>query len=636
MTDLSQYSDEQLMAFAGVGGQKAKTISDYSDHELLAIARPSQKRSVGKMAADLTGASRTSMGPTDSLAVDMSNVLPAAQQGATSLMSSLHKNLISSDVYESDAGDAMFKDAQGNVVPTDKSKHIVLRDPADGRMKVFGRTEETEAGPMESVSKVLTSGLVAGAPTRLPVARGAAEIAAPLKPGQEVAQAAGDLGVSIPKYLASDSMAVQRGTSALRNVPFAGDPLVKAATQTTTQLGEKAGEIAAGFGGGTNVGSGTAAREGLTQWITKDSAATAKKLYDRVDDLVDPSVTVPLRNTGEAAFQIGRTRGAAAITESSGAVGEVMGALNRAEGLTYEGIKTLRGKVGELIDGGILPPGISGGELKQIYGALSKDMREIVRVAGDGKAMEAFERANTYYRLASDRRDALTKIVGRKGDVAPEQVFDRLAAMAGSTSRADISRLAQARKSMGEESWNEFTSGIVARLGRPPGAGPEQFGTFSPERFLTAYSKITPQAKALLFRSTGKGDLATHLDSIATVSGRWKDLQKFGNPSGTAQTIFGGSIGAGLLASPLTTIGSVVGGRVLANLLSRPATAAPVARWSRSYEQLVRNPRSQQLGAFALATRNLLNGLPDKGGKTVTDFLKALQGPVRGTAEDEQ
>lgn len=589
------------------------------------------RRTVGQMANELTGASRSIMGPSDSLAVDFNNVLPAAEQGATSLMSSLQKNLISSDVYQSDAGDALFKDATGNVVPTDKSKHIVLRDPADGRMKVFGRSAETDAGQLEGVARVMTAGMVMGAPTARP---GIASAMA-AKPGSGVTQAAENLGITVPKFLATDNMAVQRGASALRNVPGAGDPLVKAATQTTAALGEKAGEVAAGFGGGTNVGSGTAARESLLGWITKDSAATATKLYDKVDELVDPGVTAPLRNARLTSMQIEGIREAAAISDPSGAVRMIQTAISRPEGLTYEGVKKLREAVGEMVDGGILPPGISGGELKKIYGALSKDLRDVVQMAGGGRAVEAFERANNYYRLASERRDALAKIVGAKGDVAPEQVFDRLVAMAGSTSRADITKLAQARKSMGPESWDEFVSGIAARLGRPPGAGPEQFGVFSPERFLTAYEKFSPQAKTLMFRSTGKGDLAGHLDDIAAVSGRWKELLKFSNPSGTSQSIFGGAIGAGLLAEPITTLTTVVGGRTAAYLLSRPATAAPVARWSRTYEQLVKNPTTPRLAAFEMASRNLLNAMPDKGGLTTTDFIKAIQGPVRSPAESE-
>ena len=102
--------------------------------------------------------------------------------------------------------------------------------------------------------------------------------------------------------------------------------------------------------------------------------------------------------------------------------------------------------------------------LKQIYGALSDDLNTSVGASGP-KAQALFDRANKYYGLISDRREALAKIVGTSGDTAPEKVFDRLTAMAGTGSRADINKLAQARKVMGADDWNEVASSVVSRLG---------------------------------------------------------------------------------------------------------------------------------------------------------------------------
>lgn len=467
----------------------------------------------------------------------------------------------------------------------------------------------------------------------------------PLMPGQEVAAAANRLSASgapveVPIAVASDSMPVQRGAAFARNVPFAGDPLVQASERTIAQLGDKAGEVASGYGGGTVVGSGEAARESIRNYITGKSAETSNKFYKRVDEAVDPAVNTELSNTRQAAQSILDRRANAAISDQSGAVKRIEEAITKPGGLNYEGIKDLRGYVRELKDNpSVLPADISGKELNAIYDGLSADLRASAFNAGGPKAAVAFDRANSHYAMLSERREALAKIIGTNGDAPAEKVFDRLVNMASSKSTADIAKLAQARKAMGAEDWNEFTSGIVAQMGRDTAnfSGPERLlaGGFSPQRFMTAYGKLSETGKQLLFRSGGKGELANHLDDIARVSGRFKDLLKFANPSGTGQVAIGGGIGAGLMAEPITTISSVIGGRLMAQALSQPATAASVARLARAQETLVRQPSQSKLVAYSMAARNLVNTL---GEKTLNagDFIKALQGPVPARAQDEQ
>jgi len=460
--------------------------------------------------------------------------------------------------------------------------------------------------------------------------------------GQEVAAAANRLSetgaaVQVPKAVATDNMAVQRTAATARNVPLAGDPLIKSAERTLEQLGTKADEVAAGYGGGTVEGAGEAAGGAIKNWITGESKTKATQLYDRVDNLVDQQSMTPLVNTRGVAAEIAAERAAAHLP--SGKAVDVISEAAGAEGLTYQGIKTLRTKVGEAMDSGILPEGMSGGDLKRIYGALTDDLRSSVLVSGGPKAVAEFDRANRYYKLVSDRRESLAKIVGEKGDVPVEKVFDRLRAMATSTGRADHAKLAQARKTIGAEDWNEFASGVAGRLGR------DVEGNFSPARFITDYEKLSEAGKTLLFKSGGKGELAQHLDDIAKVSSRFKELQKFANPSGTSQQILGGGIGAGIVVpllagdvvTPLKVAGTVLGARTLSYALSRPATAASLVKLSRAQEALTRNPSPARVAAYATAARNLLSTLGDKAqGITVHDFMRSLQGPVPAGAENEQ
>jgi muramidase (phage lysozyme) len=576
--------------------------------------------------------------------VEFQNRPIAGGQGTTPIMDLQMKNLITDQVFENDAGLAVFRDpATGQLVEADQNKHVILRDPADNRLKVFARTAETNENPLVSGARILEQGLLAGAPT----ARATVAAAPALKPSQEVAQAAGRIGVEVPRAVTTDSMAVQRVAGAVRNIPLAGDPLISATGRTVQQLGDKASEVAQGYGGGTVAGSGDAARGAINRYVTGTTKERATKLYDAVDDLVDNNVLSPLAKTQEVVGRLLARRNEAALPPG-GAIDQLNQALGRP-GMTYQGIKTLRTNVGEDVARSILPQGMSQGDLKQIYSALSDDLKNAVKNAGGSKALTAFERANRYYNLVSSRREALAKIVGAAGDAPAERVFDRLVAMASGTSRADIAGLTQARKAIGADDWNEFVSGVVAQMGRSPAArgAPEslQGVDFSPERFLTAYNKLSDAGRNVLFKSGGKGELATALRDIATVSSRFRELQKFSNPSGTTQNTIGAVTGVsavtplfmGDIATPLAVVGSVVGGRMLASFLARPAAAASIADWSKKYEAAVRTPTAPKVALLTVASRNLANTLKDSG-VTVSaqDFLRAIQGPKSAPAEQEQ
>lgn len=589
-----------------------------------------------RVTMDMSKAPVEQTGAAAHLALDFMNQGSAAGQRTTPNISAQMKNLISDEVHQNDAGEILYRDPQsGKMVETDQTKQVALRDPSDNKIKVFARSENTDEGVLSSAGRLLGTGLASGAPTSraaavaVPIAQAAPE----LRPGQQVVAAANRLSetgapVQVPRAVASDSMSVQQAGAATSNVPFAGTPLVKAAERTISQLGDKADEVSQGFGSGKSVAeAGDTARTAVKDWITGESAANASKLYNRVDALVDPNVKTPLNATRDTIADIAAKRSAAGLS-SGKATDAVLEAVQRNEGLTYEGVKTLRTSIGEDMARGILPEGVSAGELKTIYGALTKDLEASVKAAGGEKASAALSRANQYYRLVSDRRESLAKIVGSDGNAPAEAVLSRIEAMAGSTSRADISKLAQARKAIGADDWNELASTIVSRLGR------DVEGQFSPQRFVTAYGKLSDAGKSVLFRSGGKAELATHLDDIAKVSSRFKELQKFANPSGTARAGFGGLIGAGAFAEPITTLTTVLGGRVMATALAKPASAASIAKWTRANEAIVRSPSPARLSALNTASRNLISTLGVKN-LTTADFLRALQSPGVGRAEDQ-
>src|SRR5690606_18292491 len=111
-------------------------------------------------------------------------------------------------------------------------------------------------------------------------------------------------------------------------------------------------------------------------------------------------------------------------------------------------------------------------------------------------------------------------------------------------------------------------------------------GKFSPDRFVTAYGNLSKEGKRLLFRSTGRKEVADALDDIALISSRFKTLNQFANPSGTGQTVIGGATGFGILAEPVTTLTTIFGARVMSEILSRPSTARATAEYMKAYTAL--------------------------------------------------
>jgi len=401
----------------------------------------------------------------------------------------------------------------------------------------------------------------------------------PKPEGLQAAEAAQRLGVNLPRAVTSESTSVQQLGKGLTNVPIGATPLRRASETAISQLDDAAKNVQQAFGSGSVERAGSMAREGMTDFATNTLKTAVTKKYDAVDDLVAQNVLTPLRETSKVASDILLRRGNAKIAGNSRAVELVRKAVGEKEGLNYQGIKDLRTNIGELIENPTLrPAGMAEGELKRIYGALSDDLRNAVGRAGGEKGAKAFEEANAYAARVAKERQALDSIIGRQ--TSDEGIFAKIQAMAGSTSRADMQNLMRVKGSVGKDTWDEIASATLARMGRDPD------GKFSPDRFLTAYGKMSDNGKKAMFG----GNHAQAIDDIAAVSRRFKQMNQYANPSGTAQNVIGPAIGFGAISEPVTMISSVAGARVASSILAKPLSADKVAKWAKAYEAAALKP----------------------------------------------
>jgi len=458
----------------------------------------------------------------------------------------------------------------------------------------------------------------------LPAIRGAVSQTA----GSQVAEAGERLGVALPRAVTSDSAATQQTAKIAANVPWAGQPLRQASTQAIEQLDDASRNVAQGYGNpaANAATAGQTLRSGIEQYIGPTTKGRVSKLYDEVDNLVDPTLTGPMTNTQQALSAINARRQLSARGESP--AGELLGPALSRHGITYEGLKDLRTVFGEKLNPTLIAKNLEEGERKALYRALTLDLRHTTLLAGGQEALKKWERANTYNSLVMDRRENLNRLLKVNSD---EQLFDRVLGAAQNKGRADVQLLSQARKALPADEWNEVAAGVINRMGR------DAEGNLTPDRFVTAYGQLSPAGKSLLFRSTGQSNLAGALDDIALVSSRFKQMNQYANPSGTAQSVIGGATGFGAIADPVTTLTSMMTARVMSGLLAKPQSAQSIAKWSNAYYNAVAKPTRATLQALQNANRSFADDIGRQLGvpQHAEALFRQLNAVVNATADGQ-
>lgn len=454
----------------------------------------------------------------------------------------------------------------------------------------------------------------------------------------QVVEAAERQGINVPRAVASDSMIAQQLGQRMQATPL-GNPIARATQNMTQQMGVKLDDTAAAMSAGGAVpgrdAAGAAARTSIDDTVRNEMPQRANQLYSRVEQMMPAGQTYALANTAQAAQDLAARAQAAGLGESA-AVRTVQDALARPGGLTYQGLRDLRTRINEMTNFGATPSGMSNAELKQIGAAVTRDIDAAVSSAGPA-AQRAYNQANQWYSAWAQRRDTLGRILNTQSD---EGVVNQIVNAASSRNSADIWKLSTARKAMGNDEWRDIAAQVVSRLGR------DGEGNFSPARFVTDYGKLSERGKDILFRATGDRAHAQALDDIATISSRWRETQRFGNPSGTAAAAITGAGAFGGLAyltgDPVTAATSILGAAAISRALASAPTASSMARWSRAYQTAVRTPTAASLTGLQIASRNFASTLGEKAGvsvdpvKLMEPVTRSLYAPRRGAADDDQ
>lgn len=351
-----------------------------------------------------------------------------------------------------------------------------------------------------------------------------------------------------------------------------------------------------------------AEQEGIEGFVERFQGQ-AKKLFNELDKFIPGDTQVTTTASRKALDGLGNKIDIPEINALLTAptvrkLGEVL-----PESLTYAQLKQIRTAVGAKLGAFDLVGDIPKADLKQLYRALSDDMRTAAKARGP-EATKAFNRSNTFYSAGLKRIDDVLEPLVRNR--SPEEVFKALER----GGKSGATQIRTVMKSLTSEQRRVVSATVMRRLGQAvSGQQGAEGGVFSLSTFLTNWNRLDKAAKDALFRRPGLQGMAHDLDALARAAERAQESSKaFFNPSGTAAAgvgSFGIMVSAGSLVTGAAT-GSpgflmfpaiMASGAVSANGAARLMTNPNFVRWLARSTRLEPNGVGAHIGRLsALAT----------------------------------
>lgn len=397
---------------------------------------------------------------------------------------------------------------------------------------------------------------------------------------EQAIRQAREIGVDLPSYTLGEGDTGKMLASGLSSVPFGSGPISQATKTALEQTGEAASKVFQETGAATPAMAGTLAETNIQNWIKGSSAAQLDAAFKDMSDVVPPSSDTVLGNLrGKVDSILAARKGARLPSEESRATDIVKDALADPTPMTFENARRLRTEIGNRLSNIYrLPGSVDTGELKTLYGALTKDLEDAARKTGGEEGVSAFRRANRMTDVIRGQQSRLAKIIGvKEGTYSPEQILGNIEKLARTGNKGDVNRLMLARKAVNPNDWQTISSGIIGKLGR------DNEGNFSPNLFMTGYNKMAPNARDVLFGTSGT-PVRKSLDAIEQVSYRLRDAMKFANTSKTSHAIHAMEFLTGMLYNPIATIGAAAASNGVARILATPKTAQYAAGLAKAIE----------------------------------------------------
>ena len=234
--------------------------------------------------------------------------------------------------------------------------------------------------------------------------------------------------------------------------------------------------------------------------------------------------------------------------------------LNEQGQISYPRLKIFRSTVGRKLQSPTLG-GDERGAIKQIYGALSEDMKEAIVANGGEKGLQAFNKAdNAFGRYTDILESKINPLIDAK---TPEAVYS----MAMSGSKQGGSNIRGIMKTLDPEQ-KQFVRGTITKKMGLANAG-EQDATgeiFSPNKFLTEWNKLSPEAKSNIYDKKQ----VESIDNLNKVLASIKDTSKARQSSNNLPYLTWFGLGGLTVANPLAGAAAVGGANLTAKMMTNP------------------------------------------------------------------
>jgi len=458
-------------------------------------------------------------------------------------------------------------------------------------------------------------------------------------------QTAQDFGrEGVPLALASNATKnplVQRATATLAGAPGSATRIKEAAEVSIDALDAAVKRMAAVSGNATHkMDSGEALQRGA-QYFVQDFRGSRDMMYAELDAMIPRDTAISMQNFRAALDRLnnGMTDAPTLAAIFDGAdmaairnalMQDARGQVNGSAGyLNYETAKTLRTRIGEIMDNNAVMGNIDEHNLRRLYGALSNDMRgpfEQLERMGHPGALAAFNEVNAFNAAGRNTiRDVVAPLT--KTGVTPERAYE----VAMGKVKSGPTQLRAIREAIPQESWQEFRSGVLRMMGRR-GEADTTLEEFSPKRFFDTWDKMPEASRRALF-DDGERSMQAY-DRIARIASRMEKADRVKNQSETGSvnsftvltSALGGAAGQmvtgnNFAAAAGTAAGFIVGKTLAENLGARLLTNPVFAHWLAS--EVDRPLTSKTLASLGA----LVNKQPELT-DAINEYMDTLKGQL--------
>lgn len=349
-----------------------------------------------------------------------------------------------------------------------------------------------------------------------------APVAKALKPQRTIeAIQAESAGITPP--LAAYGTDLGTASRVVSEIPFVAGRLKGEGARATKEIEQSLGRIAPET---SKMQAGRQVMRGTEEWLNT-TRNKADDLYAQVDKYIPRDTYLPALKTVEFLEDISDVyKSYPAFFEASGLkpLTKILsdlksgGVLNLTE---WKVLRAFRSELGESLNttSGPLAQGISVGQRKQLFKALTEDLDAAAKASGS-QAYNAYKRADQYYKARQKRiEDSLLDVTQIKD---PEQAYRYITNIIRSGGAKESARVINAlKRSLSADQFQDVSTGIISSLGRLDD------GSFDASKMLKDWNRLSDTGKRLVTSGVGKGNAKKELDDLISTVTRMEETGVF-------------------------------------------------------------------------------------------------------------